>query len=351
MLRIAIFTVTLLVSIGASKAATILTAPWRNSGRFVVLVEGDILLNDYERFRQTVSTISKALVLFRSDGGNAIAGIQIGRLIRMKNFATLVPDDMRCASACALAWLGGARRFMGANAHIGFHAAYDPTSGQESGSGNAVVGAYLNEIGLPYPAVAYITSAAPTSINWLTRIDAQRFGIDVSVLDSPRAEVSTKPALGNRVSELQQRSRAFVTSLYNVISGFSDDIALNNLYADSVRYYGKEMSREQVIAETHRFLARWPIREYKPKENSITIDCNGELLICTVKGEVEFDAQSPSRDRHSSGTARFEYALRFTSPDPLIPQIIVEAGTVLKRDMRPLIHETDGSLWGRLYPK
>jgi hypothetical protein len=52
---------------------------------------------------------------------------------------------------------------MGPNAQIGFHAAYVVRSGQatELGAANALVGAYLNKLGLPDRAVVYITEAPP----------------------------------------------------------------------------------------------------------------------------------------------------------------------------------------------
>src|SRR5262249_6853176 len=77
-----------------------------------------------------------------------------------KGISTIVPDGRRCASACALAWLGGVERFIGTSGKISFHAAYDSASG-ESGVENAVVDAYLSKIGMPHEAVIYITPVAP----------------------------------------------------------------------------------------------------------------------------------------------------------------------------------------------
>ena len=90
-------------------------------------------------------TLSKAEVEFRSVGGSIVAGIKIGEAIRIKGFSTLVEEG--CASACALAWLGGIPRYATAQARIGFHAAYNAQSGEETGVGNALVGAYLNNCG------------------------------------------------------------------------------------------------------------------------------------------------------------------------------------------------------------
>ena len=73
---------------------------------------------------------------------------------------------------------------MSAEARVGFHAAYSSETGQETGVGNALIGAYLNKIGLPYSAVIYITQAAPNSMTWLSIADAEKQGIDVEPLSS-----------------------------------------------------------------------------------------------------------------------------------------------------------------------
>ena len=86
----------------------------------------------------------------------------------------------------AIAWLGGTPRLMSAEARVGFHAAYSSETGQETGVGNTLVGAYLNKIGLPYSAVIYITQAAPNSMAWLSIADADKQGIDVEPLGSGR---------------------------------------------------------------------------------------------------------------------------------------------------------------------
>jgi hypothetical protein len=175
-----------------AKAVTITVQPGDGTEPAAVSVDGDFEQNDGDYFRSKTSFLSKAVVAFRSDGGSVVAGIQIGESIRLKGFTTTVAGNSRCASACALAWLGGARRLMSAGARIGFHAAYNKNSGQETGVGNALIGAYLNKIGLPYSAVIYITQAAPASMTWLSIADAKKQGIDVEPVDSRR--VADAPA-------------------------------------------------------------------------------------------------------------------------------------------------------------
>jgi len=174
-------------------AAEFTKKPPQNGKPDLIAVVGDLELGDEDKFADVARSSSDAMVLFQSRGGNLIAAIEIGRTIRRKGFSTLVPDKMQCASACALAWLAGRTRYMSASAHVGFHAVYTDKSGRPmvSSAGNALVGAYLNELGLSSSAIIYITSAAPTQMQWLSLEDAQRAGIDVKLLSLSVAKTNS----------------------------------------------------------------------------------------------------------------------------------------------------------------
>ena len=96
----------------------------RSSAGSMIAVEGDLELGDGEKFATLVRAPGPGLIIFDSNGGNLLAGLRIGELARSRGFSTLVLDGRTCASACALAWLGGERRFLGPGARLGFHAAY-----------------------------------------------------------------------------------------------------------------------------------------------------------------------------------------------------------------------------------
>jgi hypothetical protein len=81
--------------VGAAQAATITVTPLANSDTALVTVEGEFVLEDIQAFRQRIMSQPKALIAFQSDGGSVIAGIEIGKIIRLRNFATLVPDNLR----------------------------------------------------------------------------------------------------------------------------------------------------------------------------------------------------------------------------------------------------------------
>jgi hypothetical protein len=283
----------------------------------LVMVEGDLELGDIEVFRSKVAGLSKATVAFRSDGGSLLAGIRIGMLIRVKNFTTIVPDAAQCASACAVAWLGGAHRFLGAGSKVGFHAAYVQKAGAttESGPGNAVLGAYLDQIGLPEDAIVYITQAAPNSMKWLNMEEAAQHGIEVALLPPPDAapppsdpkvaasQDQPQPSLAGRASGLVQALAAHWSE-----PNAETLRALEELYVDKVFYHGKLIPRQAVLVDKRRFAERWPQRSYKIRPRSVSATCNA-AEVCRVQGIIDRELANPATNTKSQDVASFDLSL------------------------------------------
>jgi hypothetical protein len=164
-MRLVVSIASILLTAAPALAATITLGPQKPDRPNVVMVEGLLVADDEDQFGAKTASLPSAFVAFSSDGGSLVAGLRIGEAIRRKGFSTIVPDGQRCASACALAWLGGVERFIGTDGKIGFHAAYDSASDGDAGIGNTVVSAYLAKIGLPYEVVIYITRVPPAPQN------------------------------------------------------------------------------------------------------------------------------------------------------------------------------------------
>lgn len=182
--------------LAAGSASAARVERFEDGSRSVITIEGEIASGDEVAFEKASRGLDDALVIFNSPGGELAPGLEIGLAIRDRGFDTLVPDGYECASACALAWLGGENRAMGGEGYVGFHAAYIEVGhrAQETGAGNAVIGAYLHELGLSYDTIFFLTSSPPDSMYWLTFDDAVELGIDVErqVADAP--EHRTDPA-------------------------------------------------------------------------------------------------------------------------------------------------------------
>jgi hypothetical protein len=332
----------LLFFVQPAAAATIDIVPQQGSASALILVQGLLRLEDIEDFQFKVANVSRAVVVLDSDGGNLLAGIRIGTIIRLRNFVTLVPGGALCASSCGFAWLGGARRFMAADARIGFHAAYRNEGGQpiETGAGNALLGAYLSQIGLSELAIVYVTQAPPRGMTWLTIPEATRHQIDVNLFTpepattspTPRAIPPPQDFLGS-IGELERRTRTFVASLHAAWSAptFNAQLSLGQVYADQVLYYGKDTQRSAIIDDKNKFVSRWPQRKYDLRESSLSVRCTDQS-ICTAAGIVDWATFNPTTMARARGTAQFQYAVEWSTTGP---RITMEAGSVTDRE-KPL---------------
>lgn len=90
-----------------------------------IYIAGPIEKGDYERFSEIVRKNTSPLVIsLMSSGGDVDVAMKIGRLIRAKGFATSVPDDAQCASACVLLLAAGVQRIIYERARITIHRPY-----------------------------------------------------------------------------------------------------------------------------------------------------------------------------------------------------------------------------------
>lgn len=286
---------------------------------YFVSVVGKIKPEDGKRFASLVAPLPQAIIGLASPGGNLLASIQIGEIIRNKKFTTIVPDKLVCASGCALIWLAGARRYVWDTAKIGFHGAFD-TNMKVSGPGNALIGAYLNKLGLTYDAVFYMTAASPTDMKWLHSDDARRLGIAAGELNELNLDT---PLLVERSAGSGLRSDAikFVIDFYNQWTT-SDTArlmaAIATQYSDNVDYYGAVKNVGEVAADKKRWMQKWPIQKYKVRLESMTVNCLEKILQCMATGVVDWVAENPERSSTVTGSSRFSLDLGKVSPERFV---------------------------------
>jgi hypothetical protein len=308
-LRNAALIVCLCIPFSTKAAEFTKSPPPKADGPDLIFIVGDFTLGDEKKFINVALNSTNAIVVFESPGGNLIASIEIGKAIHLKGFATFVPDTVQCSSACALAWLGGRVRYMSNTARVGFHAVYVENSGQAavSSAGNALVGAYLNQLGLPTSAIIYITGAPPQGMQWLNFMDAQKYGIDVRPFNLA-VRTATPPG-----SEPSRSSSSQVSSVKKEMFEFvdatnrSNDLSLAHLqrkYRDQVNYYGKLLPKSSVLGDKGDFFRKWPIRNYSVQPSSVTVTCES---VYECKTDGVFDWNASNRNSNSVGSAAFSF--------------------------------------------
>ena len=223
-----LLSVILLTRCITTSAAEISVERFRNTETYFVVISGEIKLVDGDKFQSLVRGIHQAIVILDSPGGSVMSGLEIGRAIKLNNFSTAVPNETLCASSCALIWLAGNQRFAEENSFVGFHAAYVYKNGKpvESGVGNALVGSYLNGLGLSDNAIIYVTNAPPEGIERLTRSTAEQVGIKYTSINTRNIPIKEKQGFGiksggyNPVETVTKFYRALSLADGNAASAF-----------------------------------------------------------------------------------------------------------------------------------
>lgn len=171
MVRGAIFTILLglLVGLPVIARSADISHERLADGRGVVRLAGEISLADVNRFRLVSAQYQDAIVILDSAGGRLLPAFDIGKMIKSAGYATLVPDDAICASACALIWAAGSPRFIAPLGNVGFHSSYRDNDGklEVSGVGNTLVGNYLTNLNFSENAIMFATIAGPDDMWWL----------------------------------------------------------------------------------------------------------------------------------------------------------------------------------------
>lgn len=145
--------------------------PKTSSTLATISVTGDITTDDIEAFAKALEAIQakdEAYVRLDSMGGDALAAIAIGDLVRNSGIKTWVDDNVTCSSACGTIWIAGSRKWAGANSHTGFHGAYSPQSGLSSPIIMALLGAHYGYLGYGTQTIIWLVSGRPLDMHWLT---------------------------------------------------------------------------------------------------------------------------------------------------------------------------------------
>jgi hypothetical protein len=180
-----------------------------------IVAEGQITSDTPERFKDFLDKSNMkgvGTLSFHSNGGNLLAGIKLGEMIRQAGYDTMLGKTVGnarrgadgsiviestgstpgvCASACAYAFLGGKKRHVPSGSKIGVHQHSDPASVSDplAKSANALdrsVDQVLTGLVLEYvlrmgasPRVASIAQMTPPwKVYWLSSEEFQELEVD-----------------------------------------------------------------------------------------------------------------------------------------------------------------------------
>ena len=320
--------------------------PYQMDGLSVVVVSGEFRPDeDLGPFFAALQSNQASVVTFDSPGGEPYTAMRLGRAIWLRELYTIQVRKMDCASACALAFLGGVRR--GAEpGSIGVHrtsfANPSSLSPEEAAEGvqsvTADILSYLREMDVDPAFLEFSLRYASNDMRYLskTEMDALKVttGLDgasnssPTVADPPMAYAPPRPDTGQAATNARLETAA-ITFVRELLEQHVNDegralARVLTTYAETVNYYGKTTALSDVIADKQRYFTRWPERGYHIRNDSLMVTCANDN--CMVSGVYDWVVRSIARSKQAKGAARFSYTISLGSE----PRIIAETGEVLK---------------------
>lgn len=159
--------------------------------------KGSIRKSDVDRLQQAIALAgeeplpARLIVFFDSGGGDGIAAMQIGRMLRHARAHVFVTGQ--CASACILAYIGGVYRDA-VSGSLGIHRGritvalptgrvndLDPSSSpvarQFLSDAEAQTQDHMSEMGMPPSLFEAMQAVSPQSMRWLNSEEAAQLGL------------------------------------------------------------------------------------------------------------------------------------------------------------------------------
>lgn len=144
------------------------------------------------------------------------------------------------------------------------------------------------------------------------------------------------PAANLARAEPDPRFSDWAVAARRLSLGYLDSVSAPNgvmlsaaprFYGSTVRFHGRVMTTNALLAEKQRFAQRWPERRYEP-HGEPRIACDGASATCLVRIVHDFTAASPARGARSQGVAELTLTVSFAGGAPVI---VSEASRVLSR--------------------
>lgn len=332
----------------------------------VLFLTGEIQNNDSFELRRAMRDQTISLVVTASPGGSLYEGLQIAAILHDNEIATYVPVGASCESSCANIFLGGFRRLLIGD--LGVHQFYsggpdasastpkDLTTAATQYTTADIIGImnqfetppFVYEKMLGTTEIYYFAESEKPRLN--KRVDdadfvAKLLEVDAYLARKPEllertlaspaeTSVAESPPAGDPATApgspaMEYEALALVIAINRDWSMTNEHAlpAISRYYSDSVEFYGKAISRDEVMLEKENFAVRWPVRKYNVEEGSVSVDCSTEG--CVLDSVIAWSAASPERGSKASGRSTWNLVLVAVNGEL---RIVGETGTTLNRN-------------------
>lgn len=98
--------------------------------------------------------------------------------------------------------------------------------------------------------------------------------------------------------------------------------AVERLYAPRVIYYGKNMSREAILADKRAYIAHWPQRRYEIVPGSVDVSCTKGNAICKATAVMRW-SRADRAGRELRGSSRMSFLVSRESGGKIVRESAV----------------------------
>lgn len=132
------------------------------------------------------------------------------------------------------------------------------------------------------------------------------------------------------IAEMQRQTAEIATRYIAVWSSdaWSSVEGVPYIYGARTRFYGRDLSHEELMAAKRGAIRQWPVRKYVHRPGTMRVTCNAQALRCGASSITDYEVSNPTRGTFKRGAARFDLGVGFAGPTP---KILFEGGTIGRR--------------------
>lgn len=309
------------------------------SSEQVIALDGPIDFRSPLAFRRILAARPNAKALFLNSVGGSVQGaLLIAEEVHERGLSTLIPPKSECLSACSFIFFAGNARV--ALGSLGVHQISGGSDIQNAQLNLSDILETLAKYDVHQGVITRMLRTAPDDMYVFTQQEIVDLGVNRDIKDvSPSSSrpptvqedspSQTTPATKSELTQAEQHVQKFVLTLIAASGSLSKASLVNvssRVYADLVEFYGKQLTKQQVLEDKAIYAERWPVRSSTTRPSTVATQCSG--TVCRVAGIYDWEVLNPKKRKSSRGAAAFEYRVQMKG-DRLV--IIGEDGKVLER--------------------
>lgn len=214
--RIAGFLAFAILSAGPSTAsAASITSFVTKEGKVVISLKGEIAEGDVDGVKSIIKSANDggrrvSGIRLESPGGNILEATKLAEIIRFGRIAAVVPNGVKCASACFIVFAAGDPKYVSYSAFVGVHGASDESGREtvEAGAATVTMAKIVKNLGVPSSIIGKMVVTPPDQIVWLTPDDLRSMG--TTMTGKPAQVPPSQSADGGQPMQLNPNAKAAI---------------------------------------------------------------------------------------------------------------------------------------------